>query len=114
MRGLPTLGVPANTYRILLTSILIDKLPPEIRIVVSRELTGEMCNTEEVMSVVSHKVSARERSSASSMNPTHPHKRPPPGLPLQRGLPLNAAGLMTSNQGLLHCVYCDQGHWSNV
>lgn len=39
VRGLCVLGVTSNFYGSLLTSILMDKLRTEIRLVVSRELT---------------------------------------------------------------------------
>ena len=40
----------------------MNKLPPEIRIIVSRELIADMWRAEEVMSIVSSELRARERS----------------------------------------------------
>ena len=59
MRGAHALGVSTGSHGSLLTSILMDKLPAEIRIIVSRELTGETWSVEDVMSIVSHEVSAK-------------------------------------------------------
>lgn len=39
IRGLRALGVPAETYGGLLMSVLVNKLPPEVKLIVSRELT---------------------------------------------------------------------------
>ena len=38
MRGLRALGVPSSSYGGLLSSILISKLPPELCLIISREL----------------------------------------------------------------------------
>ena len=56
MRGLRALGVPTDSYELLLTSILKSKLPSEIRIVVSRELTRELQEMGKVMKIVSREV----------------------------------------------------------
>ena len=37
VRGLRALGVPASSYGGLMSSILISKLPTELRLIVSRE-----------------------------------------------------------------------------
>ena len=39
IRGLRGLGVPSESYGGLLSSILMTKLPPELRLCISRELT---------------------------------------------------------------------------
>ena len=38
VRGLRALGVPAGSYGGLLSSILMARLPPELRLIVSREM----------------------------------------------------------------------------
>ena len=92
VRALPALAVSAGSYGSLLTSILMDKLTAEIRIIVSRELTGETWSMEEVMSIVSREVSARERSSVGS-TPFHPVKGYRHGLQPHRNSPSTAAAL---------------------
>ena len=42
VRGLQALGISAESFGPLLTSILMDKLPSEIRIIISRELSGRL------------------------------------------------------------------------
>ena len=114
MRGLHALGVSTDSHGSLLTSIVMDKLPPGIRIVISRELTGETWSVGEVTSILSLRwdVSAQEYSVALSGSiPVHSPKRH--DLP-QRGKPLHlsATALMPSSQGGPYCVYCGQGHES--
>ena len=53
MRGLHALGVSTDSHGSLLTYIVMDKLPPGIRIVISRELTGETWSVGEVTSILS-------------------------------------------------------------
>ena len=62
VRGLWALGVTADSYGGLLTSILMNKLPSEIRLIISRELTEEKWDVEKLMN---REVDARERSATS-------------------------------------------------
>ena len=71
VRGLRAL----ESFGSLLTSILMDKLPSEIRIIISRELTKEKWSMEDVMRIVSCEVTACEQSAASSSNPLHHPKK---------------------------------------
>ena len=50
VRGLRALRVPAQSYGGLLTSVLINKLPPELRLIVTREMTGESWDLQRLMS----------------------------------------------------------------
>ena len=97
------MGVPAESYGELLTSILMNKLPPEIRLIISRELTEERWDIERIMKIINQETDAQERSSTpySSSSST---KRP-----YQKGTP-TAAALMTSNSSSTRCIYCDQNH----
>ena len=40
VRGLEALKVPSQTYGGFLTSVLVNKLPPELRLIITREMTG--------------------------------------------------------------------------
>ena len=108
VRALRALGVSAESFGSLLTSILMERLPSEIRIIISRELTGDKRSMEEVMKIVSREVTARERSGLSNYNPSHhlkkqfpPHRNPP-----------SALTFFTNNQGVPTCVYCEKEHRS--
>ena len=41
MRSLKSLGLPSNSYGNLLSSIIINKLPHELRLVVGREIEDQ-------------------------------------------------------------------------
>ena len=101
VRGLRALGVSADSYGGLLTSILMNKLPPDIRLVVSRELTEASWEIDEMLKVVDREVDARERSATPSTRRL-PQKPPTP----------TGAALYTASSSSDQCVFCQQKHQS--
>ena len=100
VRGLRALGVPPDSYAGLLTSVLVNKLPPEIRLIVSRAMTGESWDLDQVMKIFEQEVDARERASLPSGTGTQP--RTPTAATL-------VAGNSPSNT-TISCVFCNQKH----
>ena len=102
IRGLRGLGVPSESYGGLLSSILMTKLPPELRLCISRELTEDRWELDRMMKIFERELDARERSAGvmTSMNPRRS---------FQRVLP-TATALVTESLGT--CVYCRQPHLS--
>lgn len=72
VRGLRALGMPAESYGGLLTSILVGKLPSEIRLIVSREMTAGKWDLDGVMKILEREVVARERASTTGTPPQPP------------------------------------------
>ena len=62
IRSLRALGVETETYGSLLCPILVKKLPPELKLNVSRKLPGEDWNVEGIMKIILEEVEARERT----------------------------------------------------
>ena len=56
VRGLRALGVSSEPYGRLLTSILLNKLPPEIQLIISSELSGAAWNLDKMMEVTETKL----------------------------------------------------------
>ena len=55
----------------MLSSVLVNKLPPGIRLIVSREIAGDSWDVDRVMNIVEREVDARERVSVlTSCAPT--------------------------------------------
>ena len=52
VRGLRALGVPSDSYGGLLSSILINKLPPELRLIVSRELSEADWDLDKILRII--------------------------------------------------------------
>lgn len=101
VRGLRALGVPSSSYGGLLSSVLIGKLPAELRLIISRELNEAEWDLESMMRILEREVEARERSAGAlpSRNPVtkSPH---------------TALSLMTGASIQVSCVYCSQPHSS--
>ena len=60
MRGLRALGIDSESYGQMLSSILMNKLPGEMPLIISRELGGGKWNVEEMMRLINHEIEARE------------------------------------------------------
>ena len=102
IRGLRSLGVTSSSYGALLTPVLQIKLPPELRLIVNRELT-ESWELDKFIETLALELEVRERSVASSRN-YGGNKIPKKGQH-------TSATFMTGNQS--NCVYCShQGHTS--
>ena len=94
-----------ESYGGLLTSVVISKLPPEIKLIVSREMTGETWDLERIMNVLEREVDARERASAS--NPPHTPRKIQPRIPTATALTATNAGPTNTS---ITCTYCHQNH----
>ena len=66
VRGLRALGIDSESYGQLLSSILMNKLPAEMRLIISCELGGGKWNVDEIMRLINHEIEARKRSTTSS------------------------------------------------
>ena len=104
VRGLRALDVPSSSYGGLLTSVLMNKLPQDMRLVVSRKVSEDDWNLDVLMKIVEEEIDARER--AGSLAPTGPLKKHVS----KDGQP-TAASLFTKGS-VISCVYCDQNHQS--
>ena len=51
IQGLKALRIPAQTYNGLLISVLVNKLPTELRLIVTCEMTGEAWDLERLMRI---------------------------------------------------------------
>ena len=61
MRGLRSLGVTADTYGSLLSPVFVNKLPVEIRVLISRQVPEESWSLEELLKAMLTELEARER-----------------------------------------------------
>ena len=106
IRGLKALRVPAQTYGGLLISVLVNKLPPELRLIVTREMTGEAWDLERLMRIFEREIDARERAFV----PTNQGNVRRPRVPTASTLLANSTG---SNGNRVVCVYCEKDHVSS-
>ena len=102
-RSLHSLGIPSSSYGSLLSSVFMNKLPQEIREVISREVTDERWDLDAIMKIVEREISARERASANAASPVR--KQPREG-------PVTTLALLSNNSSIV-CSFCGQPHPSS-
>ena len=101
------LKVSASSYGGLMSPILMSRLPSELRLIVSRELSEDEWDVEVVMEIVWREIEARERSAGA----TSPQgKKPTPSKLLLTALSLTAGASSVAPS----CVYCSQAHSSGT
>ena len=61
VRSLKALGVSPESYGSLLASVLLNKLPQELRLIVSRKITDGDWSLDALMEVMEQEVEAREQ-----------------------------------------------------
>ncbi len=105
VRSLKSLGVASESYGSLLSSVLLNKLPQELRLIVSRKITDEEWNLDALLKVVGQEVEARERTLASSSQPGKSSK-------IDRGQ--HTAAALMSGSSNPSCCYCRQLHSSST
>ena len=69
VRSLNSLGVSSNSYGSLLSSVVMSKLPQDLRLIVSREVKDEW-DLDRILEVFRSELEARERASGSNVHTT--------------------------------------------
>ena len=108
VRGLRALGVGADSYGSLLAPVILNKLPQELRLIMSREVTEGRWNLDELMRLVDVEIRARERASKTSGSGASGNRQ---AKGQGKGLPTNAT-LYSSDTSVPKCSYCRQQHSS--
>ena len=102
VRGLKAMGVTSETYGGLLSSVMLGKISPEIRLIITRQLGDEDRKLENLMELLLKELEARERSSLHCLRVATRQERAPIlqhlfWLEVQaRALPVITAGKRTS------------------
>ena len=106
IRSLKSLGVSSDSYGSLLSSVLLNKLPQELRLIVSRKVTDADWSLDALMKVMEEEVEARERTQTSSAQQQSRRGS-------DRGVHTAAALVTGTNSTNPSCCYCQQAHSSN-
>ena len=101
VRGLKSLGVSAGSYGSLLSSVLMEKLPSELRLIISRAITEDQWDLETLLQIVEREIDARERSAGIVHSHTAQQRR------MSKEQPTTST--LISAQGMT-CVYCNESH----
>lgn len=94
VRSLKSLEVPLDSYGNLLSSLFMNRLPHEFRLLVSREVGEAEWRIDDIMTIVGREIGARERAF----------------LPTTRSVPTATA--LVAGDGNPRCCYCRQLHSS--
>ena len=111
VRSLITLGIRTEHYGPLVIPIILEKLPDEIRLVISRKLgTNNWC-VDDVLEILKHEIAARENCdflkthSENKFEKSEQEKNNK-----QRRVTVDAL-LAGSHKRSLKCAFCSQNHY---
>ena len=101
IRSLKALGVEPVSYGAMLSSVLLSKLPPDLRLIVSRKVAADDLDMETLLETFEQELVARERADTSGQPPTrrnqtHSHSS-------------TSAFLATTPSSPI-CAFCEQSH----
>ena len=101
MRSLASLKVKEETYGNLLCPVLINKIPSDMQLIVSRKVPEAKWELKTLMSAIKEEIIARERLGPSK-TPRRPESKPPPTATtlVTKETPINPPA----------CCYCNQQH----
>ena len=70
VHSLKSLGIEATSYGALLTPVLLAKLPPELRLIVSRKVSDSNLDMDALLATFEEELTARERANPQSTRRT--------------------------------------------
>ena len=109
IQSLKSLGVASESYGSLLSPVLLNKLPSELRLIASREVSDEEWSLDAILKVIEEEIRVRERT---TVNPTRQQQQQQHRRGSDRG-PHTAAALVSGAGSGPSCCYCQQSHSSS-
>lgn len=110
IRSLKALDVRPESYGTMLTSVLLKKLPPEVRLIIGRKVKGSEPRIEELLGMIEEELTVRERTSSDdNPNPRRCDKNKGKGCDKDKW---RSAATTLLNNTSRSCSYCQQGHSS--
>ena len=77
VRSLKSLGFSSDSYGSLLSSVLLSKLPQELRLIISRMTSEDDWALTALMEELEKETKVRERAIADTVNPYHKSRSTP-------------------------------------
>ncbi len=110
VRSLQNLGISSESYGSLLIPVIVNKLPVELQLVISRKLDKANWDVEKFMEEFKTELEARERCNV--INSSHPTTKSDGASRNKSKLPNTAFTLVAGNEQSYtpSCVYCNQQH----
>ena len=109
IRSLQALGIKAESYGSLLIPVIMEKIPEEFRLVISRKMKSDTWDVNELIGAFKEELEAREKSrfvGGSGNVVEKPWLKPK--IPRD---PITAAALFLPERGQANCYFCNHpGH----
>ena len=109
IRSLKALGINNYSYGAMLSSVLLSRLPPDIRLIVSRKASADSLDMDVLLETFEQELTARERASSSTQPSTHRNHNPSHS---STSAFVNTApgSKVNTTSGTPTCPYCQQSH----
>ena len=88
VRSLKSLGVSSSSYGSLLSSVVMSKLPQDLRLIITQEVKDEW-DLDHILDVFRSELEARERANGNNVSPIDQSSTKPPYNRGRKGLPLS-------------------------
>ena len=113
-RNLTTLGIEPLSYGSLLTPLLTEKLPDDLKVIISHKFKNEIWNLEDWLKYFKEELHAKENClTFSPGNPSDQGTVHKGSETREKHLPVTASALFSQSNSHPVCVYCNQGHPSS-
>lgn len=104
MRSLKSLGIESASYGALLSPVILAKLPPDLRLIVSRKVSDSNLDMDTLLSTFEEELTVRERVN-SQLSRRSQEKSHPTSSTLLSG--------SQDSRSVPQCCYCEQSHPSS-
>ena len=101
IRSLKALGVESESYGAMLSSVLLNKLPPELRLIVSRSISTDDLDIDKLLKIFKGELIARERANNSVSS-----------VPRQVQNQSRSSTSAFNTTVRVECVFCQKSHAS--
>ena len=121
VRSLKGIGISTESYGTLLTPIIMSKIPPEMRLLVSRKLTDEW-DLKGTLKILGEEISLREKctyapidaaNGSSGIQNFKSKPRVSPESTTATFMVGNEGMTRKSNNGIPFCLFCGKQHYSS-
>ena len=107
------MDVSSSSYGSLLSSVVMSKLPQDLRLIITPEERDEW-DFDHILDVFRSELEARERASGNNISPTDQSLTKPPYNRGRRALPLSTDTTLFATGSKPTCTYCRENHASNA
>ena len=106
IRALKSLGIPSQSYGGLLFSMLMKKLPRDLRILMGRDIKNDNWDLDRLLGLLETEVEARERASSNSTSTDNSSNSHRDQKSKYRGRQLPSAAVLKMDSSPITCTYC--------